>query len=112
MMLAQQVPERLVRELLKARHAVAREHVERGPGLRVEFHELAARGLLLPGCFRSHGNALPQLAAMTLILLSAISVSFLSVAFSSCSVCSRIFAQSLRPSCFAQAISAPYRVIS
>jgi len=39
--LAQQVGERLVGELLKRRHAVARQDVERGPGLVVELHPLA-----------------------------------------------------------------------
>src|SRR5690348_9117682 len=48
-----------------------------------------------------------QLAARRLILLSASVVSFLSVAFSSSSVLASRFAQSLRPSCFAQAIRLP-----
>lgn len=49
----------------------------------------------------------PQLAARRLTLLSASEVSFLSVAFSSSSVFCRMLAQSLRPSCFAQAIRLP-----
>src|SRR6266700_1834497 len=113
MMLLKQVPERLISQLLEAREPIPREHIERSPGLLVEFHELAPPFLLLRSRCRRHGELPPergasaQLAAMTLTLLSAMSVSFLSVAFSSCRVCSRILAQSLRPSCLAQAIKAP-----
>ncbi len=53
-----------------------------------------------------------QLAALKLSLASAISVSFLSAAFSSSRFRCSTLAQSLRPSCFAQAISVPYRAIS
>jgi hypothetical protein len=51
-------------------------------------------------------------AAFRLTLLSAMSVSFLSAAFSSFRVCSSTLATSLRPSRFAQAMREPYRVIS
>ncbi|MGY3408551.1 hypothetical protein ACVWZV_004664 [Bradyrhizobium sp. GM5.1] len=49
----------------------------------------------------------PQLAARRFTLLSAIVVSFLSVAFSSSNVLASTLAQSLRPSCLAQAIRLP-----
>jgi hypothetical protein len=52
-------------------------------------------------------NPSGQLAARRLILLSASVVSFLSVALSSSRVFCRMLAQSLRPSCFAQAIRLP-----
>src|SRR5437764_3563080 len=97
MMLAKQVTERLIGKLLEARKAIPREHVERSPGFVVEFDELAPAARLLRCRCRRHGD-LPlarrassaQLAAITLTRLSAMSVSFLSVAFSSWSVCSRI----------------------
>ena len=52
-------------------------------------------------------GAFDQTAARGLSCDSAILVSFWSAAFSSCNVCSSMLAQSLRPSCFAQAISVP-----
>src|SRR4051794_27431228 len=61
---------------------------------------------------RPAGGRPDQLAALKLSLASAISVSFLSAAFSSSRFRCNTLAQSLRPSCFAQAISVPYRAIS
>jgi hypothetical protein len=61
---------------------------------------------------RPAGGKPDQLAALKLSLASAISVSFLSAAFSSSRFRCNTLAQSLRPSCFAQAISVPYRAIS
>jgi hypothetical protein len=51
--------------------------------------------------------ALRLQAACRLTLDSAIEVSFLSVAFSSSRFCCSTLAQSLRPSCLAQAIKLP-----
>lgn len=56
---------------------------------------------------RSTGLGEGYAAALRLTHPSAISVSFLSVAFSSCRVCSRTLAHSWRPSCLASAIRVP-----
>ena len=78
-------------------------------------------GLFIPrgNIETDHGNAArmtarrlycyvsPQLAARRFTLLSASLVSFWSVAFSSSSVLASTLAQSLRPSCLAQAIRLP-----
>ena len=45
--LAQQVPERFVREFLKLHHAVARQKIERRLGLIVELHPFARHLLRL-----------------------------------------------------------------
>ena len=87
---------------------------EREPAIDSEIHR--------PGCASSDsetprgkprgvlshvGLKMNQLAARRLTLLSASVVSFLSVAFSSSSVFCSTLAQSLRPSCLAQAIRLP-----
>src|SRR5579883_613541 len=49
--LAQEIAERLVGELLKIHHAVARQKVERRPGLLVELHPLAGHACSAADCF-------------------------------------------------------------
>ena len=76
---------------------------------RIPRHELTPQAPRLWGL--PVMSASPQ-AAFRLTCASAIAVNFLSVAFSSSRVCCSRVVQSFRPSCFAQATSVPYRVIS
>ena len=49
-MLAQQVGERLVRQLLERHHAVAPQYVERVPGFEIELNPFAVAGLVGVRC--------------------------------------------------------------